>query len=161
MLRGSFRYLQPSHARGTGPITHTNPATVCVRGPARFWAAPGIAPGTSRTRSENHATRPSSRWMAARRPAIGWGEGHTGKSMMCGSSMVLQARHTRASVPATHTNVAMLCVCALRACGLLRELNPGPLAPEARIMPLDQATLALPDRDRQTPGVAVSIRSAC
>ena len=23
--------------------------------------------------------------------------------------------------------------------GLLRELNPGPLAPEARIMPLDQA----------------------
>ena len=26
--------------------------------------------------------------------------------------------------------------------GLLRELNPGPLAPEARIMPLDQAANA-------------------
>ncbi len=25
--------------------------------------------------------------------------------------------------------------------GLLRELNPGPLAPEARIMPLDQAAM--------------------
>ena len=27
--------------------------------------------------------------------------------------------------------------------GLLRELNPGPLAPEARIMPLDQAAICL------------------
>ena len=27
--------------------------------------------------------------------------------------------------------------------GLLRELNPGPLAPEARIMPLDQAALLI------------------
>ena len=29
--------------------------------------------------------------------------------------------------------------CVSMAKGLLRELNPGPLAPEARIMPLDQA----------------------
>ena len=26
-----------------------------------------------------------------------------------------------------------------RACGLLRELNPGPLGPKPRIIPLDQA----------------------
>ena len=91
---------------------------------------------------------PEARIMPLDQAAVGWrpdgqpfrGEkGHTGNIMMCGSSMVLQARHTRASVPATHTNVAMLCVCALHACGLLRELNPGPLAPEARIMPQDQA----------------------
>ena len=34
------------------------------------------------------------------------------------------------------------CICACHAWkrkGLLRELNPGPLAPEARIIPLDQA----------------------
>ena len=30
---------------------------------------------------------------------------------------------------------------ALAKKGLLRELNPGPLAPEARIIPLDQAAM--------------------
>ena len=29
--------------------------------------------------------------------------------------------------------------------GLLRELNPGPLAPEARIIPLDQAAMIAVD----------------
>ena len=33
----------------------------------------------------------------------------------------------------------MSCVGQNIGMGLLRELNPGPLAPEARIMPLDQA----------------------
>ena len=34
---------------------------------------------------------------------------------------------------------ASLSTAGARKQGLLRELNPGPLAPEARIMPLDQA----------------------
>ena len=38
-------------------------------------------------------------------------------------------------------------VCALRIQGLFWELNPGPLAPEARIMPLDQTAncISLPE----------------
>ena len=35
--------------------------------------------------------------------------------------------------------LAATCQNRFDAMGLLRELNPGPLAPEARIMPLDQA----------------------
>ena len=33
------------------------------------------------------------------------------------------------------------CLACRKKHGLLRELNPGPLAPEARIMPLDQAAM--------------------
>jgi hypothetical protein len=35
--------------------------------------------------------------------------------------------------------VANIIIADIEQKGLLRELNPGPLAPEARIMPLDQA----------------------
>ena len=46
-----------------------------------------------------------------------------------------RASHGRARKHAT------VCGPSVASCrqGLLRELNPGPLAPEARIMPLDQA----------------------
>ena len=39
-------------------------------------------------------------------------------------------------VPSQHESFVMVHIGKI---GLLRELNPGPLAPEARIMPLDQA----------------------
>ena len=42
--------------------------------------------------------------------------------------------------PGSFTITTMCCK------GLLRELNPGPLAPEARIMPLDQAALMQPPK---------------
>ena len=73
-------------------------------------AAPGIEPGTSRTLSENHATRPSSLLIS------------TGAQTLNDMSMGRTAAAGRCPEQ-----------------GLLRELNPGPLAPEARIMPLDQA----------------------
>ena len=64
----------------------------------------GIEPRTSRTRSENHATRPNSqsRW---RRPA-----------------------------PQHHQSPEF-------ELGLFWELSPGPLAPRARIIPLDQTAI--------------------
>ena len=40
---------------------------------------------------------------------------------------------------------------AARKNGLLRELNPGPLAPEARIMPLDQAAVLENSPGYRTP----------
>ena len=46
-----------------------------------------------------------------------------------------QASHGRACKHASACGPSV----AICGQGLLRELNPGPLAPEARIMPLDQA----------------------
>ena len=53
----------------------------------------------------------------------------------CGKMVVgCDAQHSRPVAAGGH-DVEVMLVCK----GLLRELNPGPLAPEARIMPLDQA----------------------
>ena len=42
--------------------------------------------------------------------------------------------------------------------GLVRELNPGPLAPEARIIPLDQRATYLAVFANSTPDKTQSIR---
>ena len=44
--------------------------------------------------------------------------------------------------PASCGMPTMACVATTAKYGLLRELSPGPLAPEARIMPLDQAAMS-------------------
>ena len=77
-------------------------------------AAPGIEPGTSRTRSENHCH-------STRKP------------------MLRPFRHTQRQSVAVITSRGSFFLAHFGSQGLLRGLNPGPLAPEARIMPLDQA----------------------
>ena len=47
-------------------------------------------------------------------------------------------KHMQASMQA----YASIYARAKKTCGLVRDLNPGPLAPKARIMPLDQRAFA-------------------
>ena len=70
-------------------------------------------------------------------------------SFACGMSALNhthQMPHRHAIFNAQLIQVAINLLCSAiyfqNANGLLRELNPGPLAPEARIMPLDQAANA-------------------
>ena len=49
----------------------------------------------------------------------------------------------KATMQQLQQDIDTVCPTPLRAAGgLLRELSPGPLAPEARIMPLDQAAFS-------------------
>ena len=84
------------------------------RAPARAGAKehdPGIEPATSGCAGQLLSIRPAGRTRAAN--GIGWTR----------IGMCMRRKPTR----------------RMKGEGLLRELNPGPLAPEARIMPLDQA----------------------
>ena len=123
-------------------------------------AAPGIEPGTSRTRSENRATRPSSQVRYVRRaklpPFVTQPKRRRRARQVPRKSCSYLAppSHPASSSP-RHSAGLLLKVLSLAvqqiiwlagvpetrhaSRGLLRELNPGPLAPEARIMPLDQA----------------------
>ena len=105
-------------------------------------AAPGIEPGTSCTLSKNHATRPSSqccipvrvRARALRRLRM---------QTLTTTVQAAEHGHTDARTTSWPTEPAPRCTtpCHSHGGGLLWELNPGPLAPEARIMPLDQAAM--------------------
>ena len=77
-----------------------------------FRARPGFEPGTSRTLSENHAPRPTSHAQLDR---------HSWLSTCAPSCLNVTGR-----------------INGQKVSGLVRDLNPGPLAPEARIIPLDQ-----------------------
>ena len=104
------------------------------------WARPGFEPGTSRTLSENHTPRPTSQLI---QEIVSQFEGKlTTSNPLSEKNATLVGREG----PAGLSLVAAACdrpmfgssVFSQKSFGLVRDLNPGPLAPKARIIPLDQ-----------------------
>ena len=135
----------------------------------RNGAVPGIEPGTSRTRSGNHTTRPNNRMRALhshfnvlekfpKTVLLLWQQANTqtqkadcikcrnpesnrGPSHLQSDALPteLSRRHRIGEPCASSTWLSINVFCFAQ--GLLRELNPGPLGPKPSIIPLDQAAI--------------------
>src|SRR4029434_2131963 len=90
-------------------------------------ARPGFEPGTTRTQSENHTPRPTS---------------HAGTLFNAFSSASFYTAKTSVTICRSRSDYSSSNSQSVsQNKGLVRDLNPGPLAPKARIIPLDQRDL--------------------